>query len=189
MSEDKSILARLEAIARRRVADLADADVAAEAARLRRDLLRLTAEIDDFLARASGKRARAAAEEAPAYVAAGSLAGLTLHEAARRVLRSVGAPMHVRELGARIKAGGWRHPRSTRARPDQIEYQLAARLARRPDEFRKTAPNTFGLAEWPDIPTPRRKPRLGLFASGEPGLAQKIADEPGMMFEDEDYWR
>src|SRR5712691_8481868 len=38
-----------------------------------------------------------------------SLAGLSLHEAARRVLEEEGRRMHVQELGARIKARGWRH--------------------------------------------------------------------------------
>src|SRR5213594_2914211 len=42
----------------------------------------------------------------------GSLRGLTLHDAARRVLEEAGAPLHARELGTRIKAGGWSHPRS-----------------------------------------------------------------------------
>jgi hypothetical protein len=75
---------------------------------------------------------------------AGDLAGFTLDEAARRVLREEGRPMHARELGARIKARGWRHPRSRAARPDQIIFQLAARLPRQPN-FERVAPNTFAL--------------------------------------------
>lgn len=98
---------------------------------------------------------------------AGVLENMTLHDAAERVLSEAGMPLHVRDLGTRIKAGGWSHPRSRNARPDQINYQLAARLARMPDRFRRVAPNTFGLAQWDDGSTGnRRKPRLGMFRSG-----------------------
>lgn len=98
------------------------------------------------------------------------LEGLSLHEAARRVLEHCGWPMHVRDLGVRIKSGGWRHPRSANPRPDQIQYQLAARLPRHPEIFKKFGPNTFGLAEWGDSPprTERPKPRLGIFSSSGP---------------------
>ncbi|MDQ3661082.1 MAG: winged helix-turn-helix domain-containing protein, partial [Actinomycetota bacterium] len=41
---------------------------------------------------------------------AGDLEGLKLEDAAERVLDRVGRPMHVRELGKRIKDGGWDHP-------------------------------------------------------------------------------
>src|SRR6266480_3073299 len=57
-----------------------------------------------------------------------SLAGLTLHEAAERVLADAGMPLHASELGRRMKAAGWRHPRTRNAPPQQIEHQLAARL-------------------------------------------------------------
>jgi len=98
------------------------------------------------------------------------LTGFPLHEAARRVLEDAGWTMHVHELGTRIKSRGWRHPRSTNARPDQIEFQLAARLPRHPDVFTRVAPNTFGLAKWGDSPprAERPKPRLGIAASDGP---------------------
>jgi hypothetical protein len=78
--------------------------------------------------------------------------------------------MHVSELGDVIKVRGWRHPRSTNARPDQIQYQLAARLPRHPEVFKKFAPNTFGLAKWGDSPprTERPRPRLGIKTGVEP---------------------
>ncbi|CAN5714164.1 hypothetical protein BH24ACT26_BH24ACT26_18420 [soil metagenome] len=97
--------------------------------------------------------------------AGGSLAGLALHEAAERVLDQAGIPLHVRELGRRIKAGGWTHPRSTRAGGDLIQYQLAARLPKHPERFRRAAPNTFALTKWGDEPAtaaPARR-RVGLF--------------------------
>lgn len=93
----------------------------------------------------------------------GSLAGLTLHDAARRVLETAGIPLHVKELGRRIKAGGWRHKRSRKARPEQINYQLAARLPRHPDVFRRVSPNTFGLARWDVRRTEKVRPRTALF--------------------------
>lgn len=94
-----------------------------------------------------------------------SLAGLTLHEAAEEVLREAGTPLHVQNLGNGIKARGWRHPRSKRAREDQINFQLAARLPRLP-QFRRVAPNTFALSEWGLAGPERPKPQLGLFAGG-----------------------
>ena len=89
---------------------------------------------------------------------------LTLHDAAERVLEEAGVPLHVKELGKRIKARGWRHPRSNGG-PDQINYQLAARLPRHPDVFVRVAPNTFGLGRWGDARSARAvvKPRLGSF--------------------------
>lgn len=94
----------------------------------------------------------------------GGLAGKTLDDAAEIVLREAGLPLHVRDLGTRIKAAGWRHPRARNPRPDQIYFQLAARLPRHPDRFRRVAPNTFGLAEWGDVTRkPARMPRTGLF--------------------------
>jgi HB1/ASXL restriction endonuclease-like protein with HTH domain len=100
-----------------------------------------------------------------------SLAGVTLHEAARRVLEEAGTPLHARELGARIKARGWTHPRSQAARPEQIVFQLAARLPKHPDTFRRVGPNTFALTKWETEPPAgnRPRPRLGSFSG--PGLA------------------
>jgi len=122
-----------------------------------------------------------------------SLGGVTLHEAARRVLEEEGRPMHVQELGARIKARGWRHPRSRAARSDQINFQLAARLPRHPETFQRVAPNTFALAAWGDSAPVRQrpKPRLPLFSSphrapdGRP-WSEWIGDHPEAPFEDEE---
>jgi hypothetical protein len=89
---------------------------------------------------------------------------MTLHAAAERVLEEAGAPLHVKELGKRIKAHGWRHRRQV-TRPDQINYQLAARLPRHPDVFVRMAPNTFGLVSWGTGGSARStiKPRVALF--------------------------
>ena len=94
----------------------------------------------------------------------GAFDSLTLHDAAERVLEEAGVPLHVKELGIRIKARGWRHRRSTGG-PDQINYQLAARLPRHPDVFVRVAPNTFGLVRWGSRPSRRRGvPSLGTFS-------------------------
>jgi hypothetical protein len=113
-------------------------------------------------------------------------ATLTLHEAARRVLEEEGRPLHARELGARIKARGWRHPRSQSPRPDQIVFQLAARLPKHPDVFRRVAPNTFALASWDESPPrPARKPRLGIFRGPGLPISEEIGERPEAPFEDE----
>jgi HB1/ASXL restriction endonuclease-like protein with HTH domain len=89
----------------------------------------------------------------------GGLRGMTLHDAAERALEEAGVPLHVRELGARIKAGGWKHPRSSNARPERIFFQLAARLPQHPERFRRVAPNTFALTKWGDDGAERKAPR------------------------------
>lgn len=93
-----------------------------------------------------------------------SFAGLTLHEAAERVLEEAGVPLHVKDLGKRIKARGWRHRRAV-SRPDQINYQLAARLPRHGDVFIRVAPNTFALVRWGEGRSKGAPvaPRTGLF--------------------------
>ena len=107
----------------------------------------------------------------------GGLEGLKLEDAAERVLDRVGRPMHVRELGNRIKGGGWDHPRSRNPRPDQVNYQLAARLPRdRASRFRRVAPNTFGLVRWDHKPQARPKPTFGLFASHNGPSARETGD-------------
>lgn len=106
-----------------------------------------------------------------------SLAGLTLHDAAEQVLIRAGVPLHVRELGKRIKGGGWTHPRSNNPRADQILYQLAARLPRHPEHFVRVAPNTFALTSWKQEGKPRARPRLGLFRSREPAASTSHEDE------------
>jgi hypothetical protein len=129
----------------------------------------------------------------------GDLRGTTLDEAARAVLQDAGVPLHARELGARIKARGWRHPRSKVARPDQIVYQLAARLPRDP-AFRRVAPNTFALAEWDEgsengdagegRPVRRRpRPRVGLFHGGGRVTGRLIAESDEPFASKEPGWR
>ncbi|HEV8571771.1 MAG TPA: winged helix-turn-helix domain-containing protein [Actinomycetota bacterium] len=148
-----------------------DARRVSEAATILADLLRIEERADRLLNTTASKPGE------------GSLAGMTLHEAARRVLEEAGIPLHARELGARIKARGWRHPRSERARPDQIVFQLAARLPRHPGVFRRVAPNTFALVDWGDEPfarTPRR-PRVGLFAAA--GISGRDIDDSEEPFE------
>ena len=103
--------------------------------------------------------------------------GLSLEDAAEIVLREAGTPLHVRELGSRIKAGGWTHKRSRNPRPDQINYQLAARLPRS-GRFIRVAPNTFGLAEWGPKGSRHVKPRLGVFQGPGADVASRIGDHP-----------
>jgi hypothetical protein len=118
-------------------------------------------------------------------------AGLSLHEAARRVLEEEGRPLHARELGTKIKAHGWRHPRTSTPRPDQIVFQLAARLPKHPDVFRRVAPNTFALAAWEKGQgRDRPKPSLGLFRSGGRVTAASIGEHPEAPVEAEEAaWR
>lgn len=185
---------RLEEIMSRPKTTVRDAEEAAEAARALADLLRgeeraLKLLGSLFAPDAEADAGPAGANTAPPPSAALRLTGLTLHEAARRVLATCGWPMHVQELGVRIKAGGWRHPRSTRARPDQINYQLAARLPRHAETFRKFGPNTFGLTEWGDTPPKREapKPRLGIPSSGEPYTgpsARWLSEHPEEWYDD-----
>jgi hypothetical protein len=163
-AELSALKERLEEIIRRPKVTPRDADEAGEAAKALADLLRGEERALRLLrARGSPSDAGQAKQAKQPYL----LTGLTLHEAAQRVLDDAGWPMHVRELGTLIKIRGWRHPRSTNAPPDQIQFQLAARLPRHPDVFKKFAPNTFGLAKWGEAPprTERPKPRLGLLGT------------------------
>jgi hypothetical protein len=125
------------------------------------------------------REAEAVLSGAVATQASGDLAGVTLQDAAERVLGEGGIPLHVRELGKRIKGGGWRHPRSKNAQDDLINYQLAARLPRHSDRFERVAPNTFGLVRWRRGARPgRAKPRLGLFSGPGNDIARRIGDSP-----------
>lgn len=163
-----------------------DAEEAAEAATALADLLRGEERALRLLRGASAAPPGGRSPHGPGAL---PLEGLTLHEAARRVLEAAGRPMHVRELGVRIKAGGWRHPRTAHAPPDRIEHQLAARLPRHPETFQRFGPNTFGLTAWGDAP-PRRerpKPRLGLVSGGEPYTgpdARWLSEHPEAWYDD-----
>jgi len=169
-AELSALKERLEEILRRPKVTARDAEEAGEAAKALADLLRgeeraLRLLRSEAAPPAAGDTRNSAEAKKPYWVT-----GLPLHEAAERVLEDLGWPMHVRELGVRIKSRGWQHPRSKTARRDQIQYQLAARLPRHPDVFKKFAPNTFGLAGWGDSP-PRSeapRPRLGIAASEGP---------------------
>lgn len=109
--------------------------------------------------------------------------GLALQEAALRVLVSVGAPLHVRELSARIKAGGWRHRRAG-AHPGQLMHQLAARLPKYP-EFSRVRPNTFALSAWGNRPpSGAAGPPRPVMAAVDQDLATWIGDHPEAPFED-----
>lgn len=155
---------RLEALLSRPIRSAADAEGAAAAAEALAAYLR-------------GEEAalNVLGEGSPGPSRNDDLAGLTLHAAAERVLERAGTPLHVTELGRRIKAGGWRHPRA-KPRPDQINYQLAARLPRYP-EFVRTAPNTFGLARWrSDPPKPAARPSLGLFSGPGGAIGRSIGE-------------
>jgi hypothetical protein len=167
---------RLQEILRRPVITARDAEEAGEAAHALADLIRGEERAFRLLDR--GPLADPAERPTPSKPR-GSLAGLPLHDAARRVLETAGWPMHVRDLGVRVKAGGWRHPRSSRAKPDQIQFQLAAQLARHPETFRKFAPNTFGLVSWGDSPPRhgRPQPPTGLFRSPPGSLPASRIDE------------
>lgn len=113
----------------------------------------------------------------------GSLDDLTLHDAAEVVLERAGFPLHVRELGPRIKAGGWKHKRSRDPRPDQILYQLAARLPRHPETFVRVAPNTFGLVRWGKARRKRPRPRLATFPGPGRAIGREIGENPDIIFE------
>jgi hypothetical protein len=149
-----------------------DAERAGRVAQVLAELLRASDKAHRVLAEAGG----ASASVQPGQ----SLAGKTLQDAAEAVLREAGKSLHAKELGSRIKARGWRHPRGT-SRPDQIVYQLAARLPRSPLLFRRVAPNTFSLTEWGDGGSPGapgRRPKVGLFTGPARGTGRRIGEAP-----------
>ncbi len=155
---------RLEEILQRRPESPADAERAAQAAEALASYLRLGERVRQLLDEGGPE-----AHQEPRRLGAEGLKGMTLHGAAEQVLRQAGVPLHVRELAKRIKAGGWTHKRSVNPRPDQILYQLAARLPRFPDVFVRVAPNTFGLKEWAHSTNERPRPRIALFCGkGKP---------------------
>jgi hypothetical protein len=160
----------------RRTSD--DAETAAQAARLVAELLRVEERAQMLLQSLRG--------DIRTESKSGSLGGLTLHEAARRVLEEAGVPLHVKELGARIKAGGWRHPQTANPRPGQIMNQLSARLREYPG-FKRVAPNTFALSGWGegDRENPRRKPLTGIFKGPGRAIGKEIGDSDEPFLSDE----
>jgi HB1, ASXL, restriction endonuclease HTH domain len=156
---------RLQEVLREPTESVAQAERAARAAEALAAYLRLERGVSDLLGLA----------EPVSEAASGNLSGLTLHDAAEAVLRDAGTPLHVGELGRRIKAGGWRHKRSPNPRHDQINYQLAARLPRHPDVFVRVAPNTFGLIGW-DQPSERKRPPIGLFSRADGPTGEGVGE-------------
>jgi HB1, ASXL, restriction endonuclease HTH domain len=157
-----NLRAALEEIVQRPIDSLRDAELAREAADAIGQYLQWEASARRLLQQAHGE---------PAPPPPESLQGLTLRQAAIRVLQDAGGPLHIKELGARIKAGGWRHPRAENPRPDLILFQLASQLRRHSETFRWVGPNTFALTEWHGRSPGGndRLPRIGLFEG--PGAA------------------
>jgi hypothetical protein len=157
----------LEKARGRPVRSAADAEFAAAAAEALAAYLR--AEEDALRALGLGNSRQT--DESP-----GDLHGLTLHAAAERVLEDAGVPLHVSEIGKRMKARGWKHPRAN-PRPDQINHQLAARLPRY-KRFVRTRANTFGLAIWRSAPPkPSARPSVGIFSGPGAPVAEAIGDD------------
>ena len=170
----------LEARIRRPVATARDAAAVRHAAELLEELLRL-----EDRAREVGPGTE------PDGARDGDLRGLPLHLAAEKVLEQAGVPLHVKELGARIKAGGWRHPRSTRAQPRQILFQLAARLPQHPETFRRVAPNTFGLTRWGTSggDPERHRPKTGLFRGPGDAVGRAAGETAPVVTDPDSAWR
>lgn len=188
----ETLRARLRALLSADPEDATHAELQASAAALLADLMGWEERAKALFE--GGRQTGRVSEEAPRYGSRvpGIYEGLPLHEAARRALERAGMPLHVRDLGARIKAGGWRHPRAKDAPPEQIQLQLAARLPTYPEMFRRVEPNTFGLAEWPEPePGQHRRPSLGYVKGGKgEGLARLIGEHPEMILEGErSAWR
>lgn len=166
---------RLESVLSMNVSSPEDAERAGEAAQLLATYLRLEERV----------RALTESREETGRPEGQSVAGLTLPDAAERVLDAEGVPLHARDLGALMKARGWRHPRSKVARPELILHQLAGRLPR-DSRFRRVAPQTFALAKWGDeSPGGRRKPKLPLFEGPGTSIAAEMDNAPEAPFEDE----
>ena len=163
----------LQAVLSQPVMTPSDADRAREAAELLSGYLRLEAAAERLVGEADNRTT-------PPTTRGSDLLGSTLHDA-ERVLEAAGVPLHVKELGARIKGRGWRHPRSSNARPDQILFQLAARLPRYPETFQRVAPNTFGLSRWSSsshVQHPRPKTSIFRGPADATGRAIGESDEP-----------
>lgn len=166
---------RLEAVLQRPTETVADAERAARAA----EALAVYLGLEERVSRLVGEE-QPADQRGTRRPTDRSLENLTLHVAAEHVLREANVPLHVRELGRRIKARGWRHKRSANPRPDQILYQLAARLPHYPAVFVRVAPNTFGLREWEAAPRKQPRPRVGLFGGPGKTAARELGDHPDL---------
>ena len=161
---------RLSALLRQPVQTPEDAERAAQVADALADLLRATQRAERLL----GIQPLGAPRSDN-----GSLAGKALQDAAEAVLEAAGKPLHAKEIGRRVKARGWTHARGTPSRPDQIVYQLAARLPRFPRRFKRVAPNTFALVKWDDgAAATVRKPRTSLFRGPGGDVARQVGERP-----------
>jgi hypothetical protein len=165
-----TLVERLGELLRHPVIRPDDAERAGHAAEALAGLLRAQERAERILAEATGGGADASE--------GGSLAGKTLQDAAAAVLKEAGGPLHAKELGRRIKQQGWTHPRGKPSRPDQIVYQLAARLPKQPGRFKRVAPNTFALVGQAGGVAPPRKPRVGLFKGPGQDTAREIGESP-----------
>lgn len=166
---------RLEQVLRRPTETVADAERAARAAEALAVYLGLEERVSRLVDEEQPDDQRGARRPTER-----SFHDVTLHVAAEHVLREANVPLHVRELGRRIKARGWRHKRSADPRPDQILYQLAARLPRYPAVFVRVAPNTFGLREWDTAARKPPRPRVGLFDGPGKTAARELGDHPDL---------
>ncbi len=166
---------RLEELLQRHPKTPADAEQAARAAEALALYIRLEAQVEQVLRLGDVK-----SESHPHSTDEGRFKGMSLHAAAAEVLEEANVPLHVRELGKRIKAGGWTHKVSKNPRADQINYQLAARLPRHPQTFVRVAPNTFALREWRQTEKKQARPRLGLFGGPAKPSARDIGDHPDL---------
>jgi hypothetical protein len=177
---------RLEEILARPKVTRRDAEEAVEAAQAIADLMRAEERALRLVAGGEGEA------RSPGPVQRRTLAGLTLHAAAEHVLRKYGWPMHVKELALTILSEGWTSPRARETTVPRLALQLASRLPRYPERFRRTAPNTFSLAEWGNDPPRKERPRplIGIFASDGTHAARDIDQELETVFEDErNQWR
>jgi hypothetical protein len=100
--------------------------------------------------------------------------------------------MHASDLAVRIKLDGWRNPRTKGGTSARLVAQLAARLPRYPETFRRVAPNTFALSEWGDNPprAGRPKPLIGVMRSDGSLPAADLDEELEHVYDDErNQWR
>jgi site-specific DNA-cytosine methylase len=173
LSEDEimsDLTEKLSALLRKPIRSPEDAQQAAQVADALADLLRASQRAERLLGFAPPGAPRS--ENA-------SLAGKALQDAAEAVLEAAGKPLHAKEIGRRVKARGWTHARGTPSRPDQIVYQLAARLPRFPHRFKRIAPNTFALAKWDEgAADTATKPRTSLFRGPGGDVARQIGERP-----------
>ncbi|MEX2394500.1 MAG: winged helix-turn-helix domain-containing protein [Actinomycetota bacterium] len=164
---------RLRAVLTEVPSDRAGAERAARASGLLAEFYGLCERADELLQE----------PEPPSDTHGSDVKGLTLHEAAKRVLEDAGTPLGLHELSRRIRARGWQHPRSTRALPEQLYHQLSAQLPKKTDTFERVSRGTFGLRGWNDPNVERPKPRLGVFSAPGQLSAREISEREDELYE------